>query len=123
MTCLNKSDETLMRCHQVYSIFIKLCEKEKKMKNERIIFSNKDNIIKTFSLFLKYRKSVIGINICIVILILLGQIAATYFPGWIVDLVTFYTSEAVIWNKVIPVILFLGSIDLLIDLLNHKKVG
>lgn len=58
------------------------------MDNKRIIYSTRENIKSTLVIFLKYKKSVLWVNFFVALLTLLTQFAATYLPGWIVDLLT-----------------------------------
>ena len=53
-----------------------------------MIYSTRENIKSTLVIFLKYKKSVLWVNFFVVLLTLLTQFAATYLPGWIVDLLT-----------------------------------
>ena len=91
------------------------------MNEERIIYSYTENVKKTFDLYRKYSKNYIWTGILLIPLILFKQFAATYFPGWVVDIVSIKNSEYLILILIIPAVVAIGIIELLIELLEHKK--
>ena len=91
------------------------------MDNKRIIYSTRENIKSTLVIFLKYKKSVLWVNFFVVLLTLLTQFAATYLPGWIVDLLTGENAGTQIWTRVLPVVALIGISELVIEVLNRKK--
>ena len=58
------------------------------MDNKRIIYSTRENIKSTLVIFLKIKKERLVGQFFVALLTLLTQFAATYLPGWIVDLLT-----------------------------------
>ena len=91
------------------------------MDNKRIIYSTRENIKSTLVIFLKYKKSVLWVNFFVALLTLLTQFAATYLPGWIVDLLTGENAGTQIWTRVLPVVALIGISELVIEVLNRKK--
>lgn len=91
------------------------------MDNKRIIYSTRENIKSTLVIFLKYKKSVLWVDFFVVLLTLLTQFAATYLPGWIVDLLTGENAGTQIWTRVLPVVALIGISELVIEVLNRKK--
>ena len=91
------------------------------MDNKRIIYSTRENIKSTLVIFLKYKKSVLWVNFFVALLTLLTQFAATYLPGWIVDLLTGENAGTQIWTRELPVIALIGISELVIEVLNRKK--
>lgn len=91
------------------------------MDNKRIIYSTRENIKSTLVIFLKYKKSVLWVNFFVALLTLLTQFAATYLPGWIVDLLTGENAGTQIWTRVLPVIALIGISELVIEVQNRKK--
>lgn len=91
------------------------------MDNKRIIYSTRENIKSTLVIFLKYKKSVLWVNFFVALLTLLTQFAATYLPGWIVDLLTGENVGTQIWTRVLPVVALIGISELVIEVLNRKR--
>ena len=91
------------------------------MDNKRIIYSTRENIKSTLVIFLKYKKSVLWVNFFVALLTLLTQFAATYLPGWIVDLLTGENAGLQVWTRVLPVVVLIGISELVIEVLNQKK--
>ena len=86
------------------------------MNDERIIYSYKENIKRTFDLYKQYSKSYIWMGILLIPLVLFKQFAATYFPGWVVDIVSGGNSKHLVLTLIISAVVFIGIIELFIQM-------